>query len=61
MSPTQLVVMPSPGAASSARAEVEVAATSDGRRPVRVDVRVSVPDGWAVDPARSRVRLVRDG
>jgi predicted alpha-1,6-mannanase (GH76 family) len=61
MSPTQLVVMPSPGATSSARTEVEVAATSEGRRPVRVDVRVSGPDGWTVDPARSRVRLVPPG
>jgi predicted alpha-1,6-mannanase (GH76 family) len=61
MSPTQLVVMPSPGATSSARAEVEVAATSDGRRPVRADVRVSGPDGWTVRPARSRVRLAPTG
>lgn len=61
MSPTQLVVMPSPGATSSARTEVEVAATSEGRRAVRADVRVSGPDGWTVDPARSRVRLVPPG
>lgn len=61
MSPTQLVVMPSPGATSSARTDVEVAATSEGRRPVRADVRVSGPRGWTVDPARSRVRLVPPG
>ncbi|WP_419707454.1 glycoside hydrolase family 76 protein [Promicromonospora sp. NFX87] len=61
MSPTQLVVMPSRGATSSARTEVEVAATSEGRRPVRADVRVSGPRGWTVDPARSRVRLVPPG
>jgi predicted alpha-1,6-mannanase (GH76 family) len=57
MSPTQLVVMPSPGATSAVRAEVRVAATSADRRPVRADVRVSGPDGWTVDPARSRVVL----
>lgn len=57
MSPTQLVMMPSPGAASSARTEVQVAATSPGRRPVRVEVRASGPDGWTVDPVRNRVVL----
>jgi len=57
MSPTQLVVMPSPGATSSLRADVQVAATSPGHRPVRVDLRADAPRGWAVDPARSRVRL----
>jgi predicted alpha-1,6-mannanase (GH76 family) len=60
MSPTQLVVMPSPGTTSSVRTEVEVAATSDGR-PVRADVQVSAPDGWTADPARSRVRLSPSG
>lgn len=60
MSPTQLVVMPSPGATSSVRTDVEVAATSDGR-PVRADVRVSGPSGWTVDPARSRVDLTPTG
>ena len=57
MSPTQLVMMPSPGVASSVHTEVEVAATSPGRRPVRVDVRVSGPDGWTVNPALDRVVL----
>jgi predicted alpha-1,6-mannanase (GH76 family) len=57
MSPTQLVMMPSPGTASSVRTEVQVAATSPGRQPVRVDVRVTGPDGWTVDPARSSVDL----
>ncbi|MFD2024870.1 glycoside hydrolase family 76 protein [Promicromonospora aerolata] len=61
MSPTQLVMMPSPGAASSVRTAVEVAATSPGRRPVHVDVRVSGPDGWTVDPVRSRVELASAG
>ena len=61
MSPTQLVMMPSPGAASSVRTAVEVAATSPGRRPVHVDVRVSGPDGWTVDPVRSRVELAPAG
>lgn len=61
MSPTQLVMMPSPGAASSVRTAVEVAATSSGRRPVHVDVRVSGPDGWTVDPVRSRVELAPAG
>jgi predicted alpha-1,6-mannanase (GH76 family) len=60
MSPTQLVVMPSPGATSAVRTAVEVAATSDGR-PVRADVRVSGPEGWTVDPSRSRVRLAPAG
>jgi predicted alpha-1,6-mannanase (GH76 family) len=61
MSPTQLVMMPSPGAASSVRTEVQVAATSPGRQPVRVDVRVTGPDGWTVDPVRSRVDLESTG
>jgi predicted alpha-1,6-mannanase (GH76 family) len=61
MSPTQLVMMPSPGAASSVRTEVQVAATSPGRQPVRVDVRVTGPDGWTVDPVRSRVDLEPTG
>ncbi|MFC8798601.1 glycoside hydrolase family 76 protein [Promicromonospora sp. NPDC057138] len=60
MSPAQLVVMPNPGAASQVRTTVRVAATPDNR-PVRVDVRVSGPDGWTVDPARSTVDLAPTG
>ncbi|MFI9486103.1 glycoside hydrolase family 76 protein [Promicromonospora sp. NPDC052451] len=61
MSPDQLVVMPSPGATSALRTEVGVAATSDGRRPLRVDVRVDGPRGWTVDPDRSRLTLATTG
>ena len=61
MSPTQLVVMPSPGTVSPVRVEVEVAATAATPRPVRVDVRASGPDGWTVDPARSEVVLAPAG
>ena len=58
MSPAQLVVMPSPGATSALQTEVQVAATAERRRPVRVDVRATGPDGWRVTPARSRVTVV---
>lgn len=61
MSPTQLVVMPGPGATSSVRADVQVAATSERRRPLRVEVRAGAPAGWVVTPARSWVDLVPTG
>jgi len=61
MTPDQLAVLPSPGARSAVRTAVEVAATSDHRRPTRVDVRVEAPRGWAVRPARSHVVLRTTG